>query len=846
MKPGTLRKALAVLLCGLWLAESLPTYAEPTTTPLPLITDAREVLAFQSADILRIRPQVERLIALRNAGQADSPEALALRAQALRKTLSGYLDVRRATNHIEVELAYTYAVMDREHRKQASINEFLNLLNFAQFSVFYTLEPYSRQDLKFKQSAEFTCIGAGLGLLLPVLGIINGKFAKAHNTAPPKALSPVLKGGPVDARGLPDSIDRFLDSTKPGQKLTRREEMFAVWKKRTGCNPADESTLCSLQSNTTSFGTLNNRIVLLWSLHTFVEDFDNALLALLTLVRAQSPSSLDAGNFAQAPVPSQPVPGLTTRAMNAARLLDVQSTAEKLSALNRAQDGVDSPGHVQLELKLLEAVMSGLLEMTIATDRIDGEVNYSYDVILSTLLMKRGKGLQKNFEANFIQSGVFSAIAGLLFLKGHSKAGNQMFVIESGIGTLLSSLALVQLRGGSRKIDTPPNSLSNLFKLETKSTSSSGHSFSPLVVAYLNSPTPQSTNGETHREYLLRQWKARRASTMDIDNPKNQIKLGGADVKYRDTIKIVQNRLTLLHSLRARLNDFDADLFDLVRDTGPHYKLSTQPGLDQHNSDAQLSPTARGIADILRVRSEADELVAAASRSSTAPSLVPKQLWMTRRLLYSVLDVSTAADVLDLEIDTEREAADRLKRMRDLSVQATNTANFFQINVLGLIIDGPLSLTGSERKQRYANRLNIVSGLMVGGLAGLTVIEGQGGIRLERVAPNTLASVFSLNAGNSPGLSQQICDFLNTPPLNLSTSETRMQILVNYWKQAKILKSNVSKQSVREKLAAVPAGHRVIDERLKLMTDRIRMLKDVKAIIQLMNDGTGDLLQAID
>ncbi len=837
----SIQRAWCVILATLLLMSPLRCYATEPATP-QVVENSRRLLATQCADILGVRKQLDQLLLLRESGQADSSEATALRAKILRKILVGYLDVRRSTNKLELELSYTYAILDREHRKQDDINQFLNLVNFAQFSVFYTLEPYMRIHKHFKTSAEFTCIGAGLGLFFPVVGIVHAKMAKAHHTAPPSALAPVLEGGPVDGKNLPESLEKFLDLPSPGKAVTRREEMFSAWKKRTGVDPHSAATLCSLQRNTASFAVLNKRIVLLWSLHTFVEDFDNALLSLLTLVRMTCSSSVGDGDV------SQTVSGLGQPASEAARLLRVQKLAAQLIEVNRSAKPTDSKLQAQLEVEFMEAVVCGLLEMHIATDQIDSELNYAYDVVLSSLLIKRGKGLQKNFEANFIQSGVFSAIAGLLFLKQHSKAGNEMFVIESSIGTLLSSLALVQLHGGRRKIDTPPNALADVFDLDARKP----HRFSPLVIAFLDSPSPRSTTGQTRKEYLLHQWKKYRISTMDIDKKKNQIKLAAADSKYRDTINIVRNRVSLLHSLRARLEEFDAGLFDLVRETGPQYEHIPAHRRSAHETTAQLAPTATGVANILGVQAQANKLAAAAQQDNPPPDLVSEQLWLTRRVLYAVLDVGRAVDAVDLEIAVEREAVDHLKRMRDLAIQMTNTANFFQINVLGLIIDGPLSLTGSARKNLYANRLNIVSGLTVGGLAGLTIIEHPGGVRLERVHPNTLAPVFNLDNNNAPVLSQEICDFLNAPTFHLSGSgatlsgETRMQKLVTYWQESKVISSKIESQSEKEKLAAVPPGHRQINERIKLISDRIRMLYDVRTMISLMDEGLSDLLRAIN
>lgn len=822
-------RLFCLLLCFLLLCER-QCYASVSSVDSQTSSDG-----WQAADVLQIRPELERLLDLRRAergNQSTNAEIQALRALILRKTLLGSLDVRRACSKVDIELAYTYAVLQREQHKQADVNQLLNVLNFAQFSTLYTIEPYLRINLKFKQSAVLTCVGAGIGTGLPILGILYNKYNRPKNTEPPNFLSNILDGGPVDTSGLPSSIERFFNSPYHGGQFSRREVLFSLWKKRYGVDASKKSSLCSLSGDgMKSFGVLNTRIVLLWSLHTFIEEFDQQLFALYSLMRnsdlPQSSANVD--------VPL--VNPLNPAAKEAARLLKITNAAGNLIYLN--SEGSDNIRRTDLEITLLETIVAGMLEMRVATNKIDGELNYAYDVVLSQLLARRGKGLQRNFEANFIQTGIFSSIAGLLFLKGYPKAGNEMFLVQGGVGTALTVLALWQMRGGKKKRDTSANSLAQFFEVGE----SSQYKFSPLVEEFMSAPAPDSRSGKSRREFLLHSWKERRIATVNLDSKATRASLAALSPTERDTIKIVRNRIDLLHSLKARLEEFNGSLYELLAATEP-----VKSGCDIVNTEVSanvLNPAAKGIVDILQLQPHLAFLNNNHLRSTTK-NVLEQKLFITRRVLSASLDETRAAAQLDLQIATETSARDRVARARDLAISMTNNANFFQINVLGLISDGPLGLSADPKLNLYGNRLNIVSGYMVGGLTAAAVVERHGGLRSTQAQPNLLSSAFGLKNSSNFQLSPSLLKFLQAVAPTSSDGRTRMEELVEYWKVSKILSCDVQRQSTREKLSANGPSHHYWSENIKLMTNRIRMLYDLKAVVSLMNYGLSELLQAVD
>ncbi len=825
-------RLLCALLCCLFFSQQC-IYASITGD-----TSTNSSSEFQAADVLQIRTEVDRLVRLEQEtgdSSSTSAEVLSLRAFILRKIFLGFLDVRRACNKVDIELAYTNGILQREQSKRGDVNLLLNQLNFAQFSALYTIEPYLRINDQFKASAILTCVGAGLGTALPVFGILYNKYTKAHNTAPPKFLAKVLDGGPVDGSGMPPTVERFLNAPKPGEQVSRREAMYELWKKRYGVDASKESSLCSLEGGSgKSLGLLNTRIVLLYSLYVSIEDFDHDLQSLLQMVLSHSR------------IDSKTGAGLGSLNMNAgsiecARLLNIEPAVEELIHLNRQNP--DSNRQRELDLYVMENVLSGMLDMRVATDKIDGELNYAYDVVLSSLLARRGRALQKNYEANFIQTGIFGGIAGLLFLKDYSKAGNTMFIIQGGIGATLSALALWQMRGGSRKIDTPPNSLAQFLNPDPQNQ----YHFSPLISRFLDSPSPASKEGKSRREFLIARWKERRVSTVKLQSKEEQEKLAAMPPTQRDTITIVRNRIDLMHSLKARLEEFDSELLALVEATNP-FEPKHDGACGAHTTSS-LTPAAAGVANILGFHLSADQSVGdqnSENKQAYKSATLQQKICITRTLLSATLEARKAADDIDLQIATETTAKDRIVRIRDLAINLTNNANFFQISILGIISDGPLGLSADPRLNLYGNRLNIVSAYLTGALTGATLIEQHGGLRLTKAEPNALGSALGIKTANDYQFSSTISKFLNAVAPTSLDGLTRKEELIKYWKTTKVTSVDVERRSTQEKLAANGPSHHFWSETIKLLNNRIRMLYDLKAVTDLIDVGLSDLVRALD
>ncbi len=787
------------------------------------INDALTPEAAQTADILGIRQEALQIIALQRRGENSETERHQLndqRARVLRKIFEAVLQLQAAESHLEIELDYTKDAITRQQRRTNNVNQFFNTLNFAQLGVLYgMIEPYSNINNKFTQSAICTTVGAGVGTILPVIGILYNKRAKASHLTPPAFMSPYLNGKPVDGSNLPPLVVGYLDSRPPGQSSSRREALNAVWKERFKADMTKKETLFGIDDGKPrSQFYLNNRLVLLWSLYTAIGGFNSDLLSLLSQVRgSQSIENQSASTRISSAT------SFGGGADDAARLLNLQPIIAELNSVDVSDGGSERKS--ELQITLLETLLSGSLNMAVASDTCQRELNYQYDVVLAKMLTRQGNFQQKLYEANFTQTGALSAIAGYCYLKGFSRAGSEIFLVSDGLGLGFTAVSFLALSGGWRKNETGPNSLADFFDLKP----ASQKGFSPLVMTYLNSPSPARADGKSRRQCLLEYW-SKNVSTVDLKNKKYLEKLGSMPSCKRDTIKLVLNRIALLSSLREQFNEFDVELLDLLRKVWPVTVATSSPCVN-----SGLTPSANAAATLLGVQG----LLAKEKQLDQKAKLL-----ITRQVLDGFLSVNTDTDVVGHEIDVEYQVLDRMVRFKDRIIQVTNNFNFLQLGILG-IVSGSLGLSTNSQNVLAGNHITIVSGYLVNSLALATILEQRGGFRPSKAEPNALGVAFGKNL-QQVKLSPVMVRYLNTVAPVSQTNTSRREELQKYWRESKVLNVNTKRDSVVQKLSAEGNAHHWWSETINLMNNRITMLFDLRAVLKSSSIGFDELLKAVD
>ncbi len=780
--------------------------------------------AAQTADILGIRQEAEQIISLRRSGASSDSERRQLnnyRALVLRRIFEAILQLQAAESQLEFEINYAYDAIAREQRKENTVNQFFNISNFAQMGTIGVIAPYAEINNKFKEESTLSLVSAGVGTALPIIGIFYTKYAKASHLTPPAFMSPYLNGKPVDGSNLPPLVVQYLDSPALGSSSTRREVLNTIWKK---CHKADMSKKETLRGiddgKARSQFYLNDRLVLLWSLYTTIEGFDSDLLSLLNQVRSTAIVDSPSSN-----TKIESSSGLGAGADDAARLLHLEPVIAELKSLDVS--GGDNERKRELQITLLETLISGGLDMAVAGDRCQKDLNYQYDVVLAGMTARQSNFIQKIYETNFIQSGVLGSIAASCFLKERPTAAGEVLLASGGTGLGFTAISFLALQGGWRKNQTEPNSLADFFNLRP----ASEKGFSPLVMAYLNSSSPKRTDGKSRRQCLEEFWTDNAVCTIDLKNRRSLEKLGSMPSCKWDTIKLVRNRIALLSSLREQYNEFDVELLDLLRKAWPVTIATSSPGVNSSG----LSPSADAAATLLGVQG----LLSTNQQTDQSTKLL-----ITRQVLDGFLSMTADANVVGHEVDREFKVVDLMERQKNRIIQLTNNVNFLQQGVFGLV-GSSLGLSTRSNYGLYSDRISITSSFMNTGLVLASMLEQHGGWRPGKAEPNLLGAAFGKNSEHI-NLSPVMIRYLNTVVPNSKTTLSRREELIKYWEESKVLNVNIKDNSVVEKLSAQGQGHRWYSETIKLINNRITMLFDLRAVLRSSSIGFEELLKAVD
>lgn len=812
------RNAVCILACVLiqpwYLAASAASAASAGTTNGALTPDAA-----QTADILGIRQEVEQIISLRRSGSSLSGERHQfniLRAHVLRKIFEADLQNQSAESRLEFEIAYAYDAIAREQRKESNIKQTLNAVNFTQFGVFSLVTSSEGLHNQFIYQSVQSLVSGGVGTVLGGASMLYGKVAKASHLTPPEFMWQYVSGGPVDLSNLPPLVVRYLDSREPGEIHTRREILNAAWKQQYKADLADKKTLFGIDDGKArSSGYLYNRLSLLSFLYNSIAGFNPDLLSLLNQVRGTATVDYPPSNTTV-----EPAAATTSGANDAARLLHLEPL---LAELNSLKPGEDPEREQELHITLLETLVSGGLDMAVAGDRCQKECNYQSDVVLAQLNSKQGNFMQKIYEANFIQGGGFGSTAGGLFLTHHVKPAAVTLRVSGGIGLILTGLSFYGMRGFSRKTDTGPNSLADFFNLRPDK------GFSPLVMNYLNSPSPKRTDGKSRRQCLIELWTNNSIATVNLKDQRSLEALGSMPSWKKDRVKLVLNRISLLSSLRQEFNEFDVELLELLRKAWPVTIAASS------DVNSKLSPSANAAASLLGVQG----LLSANEQSDENAKLL-----ITRQVLEGFLAMISDADLVGHEIEVELKAADRLERQRDRIVQLTNSVNFLQGGILGEVAGG-LGFRNNRRDSMYTSNIFIISSAISTTLAAISMLEQHGGWRRGEAKPNLLGAAFGKKSEHVM-LSPVGAKYLNSVAPNSRTNLTRREVLTKYWKESKVLSVDVKRDSAVQKLSAEGKAHHWWSETIKMINNRITMLFDLRAVLRSSNVGFYELLKAVD
>ena len=253
---------------------------------------------------------------------------------------------------------------------------------------------------------------------------------------------------------------------------------------------------------------------------------------------------------------------LRTDAQEASRILRVEPLVEKLKATKEA--GITA---TQLPRPIQQARLLCLVKIFIAMEEvrkvvgvINRELSVSYTA-LDSLTTKRDMAMNMLNTTIFMQAGVLGCISqGVNFKYGQPITSKTVATVNFSNITGLSAVGLLVPSIWSRRIDSPPNFLAHIFNESYRP----GDAEKSYLWRFMSSPISGSTDGLTRREVLIKHWEDFAALDSKQERQvKRLAAMPAGEERLSESIRILSQRITLLHDLKTHLEEFDGSLFEL-------------------------------------------------------------------------------------------------------------------------------------------------------------------------------------------------------------------------------------------------------------------------------------------
>jgi hypothetical protein len=252
---------------------------------------------------------------------------------------------------------------------------------------------------------------------------------------------------------------------------------------------------------------------------------------------------------------------------DAKELADLLNIKPLVSALRKSKEaGTDS---THLPRSLQQARMLCLWKILIASQevrKVVAAINFNLsrsNATLDALSAKRDMTLDMLNTFNFMQGGILGTIKQAASFPGHtvSQAARQEIAMTSfGTGTALAAIGLFVPSLWSRKIEPPPNILVHVFDPNYRPADAERN----YLWKFMNSPIPGSNLALTRRQILIKHWEDFEGlNSKDESRLKKLAASPSESEQLNESIRIISQRMDLLHDMKTHFEEFDTALYEL-------------------------------------------------------------------------------------------------------------------------------------------------------------------------------------------------------------------------------------------------------------------------------------------
>lgn len=253
-----------------------------------------------------------------------------------------------------------------------------------------------------------------------------------------------------------------------------------------------------------------------------------------------------------------------------------------------------------------------------------------------------------------------------------------------------------------------------------------------------------------------------------------------------------------------------------------------------------LRPDAKEVAQLLRIEPYIERVrQAELSGAKLDRPLLNAKVFCMWRILETAQEVRKFTAAIDKDLAASYVALDSLQSLRDNAQNAVNTFNFMQGGVLGIMKQ---SLFLNHRRQ--ASQYPLVVSASVGtGLSAINLLTQNIWFRKIDHEPNTLRHFFSDRYAPPDANRSYLWKFFNQQVPGSTHNLTRREVLMKHWESVAAL--NAKNEARLHKLSAAPIDQHAHFENIRLLTQRISLLYDLKTHVEELDASLYELQKSI-
>lgn len=260
-------------------------------------------------------------------------------------------------------------------------------------------------------------------------------------------------------------------------------------------------------------------------------------------------------------------------------------------------------------------------------------------------------------------------------------------------------------------------------------------------------------------------------------------------------------------------------------------------------SPSALTPAAREAASLLGILPKVERLIQIRNAKSD-PAATPTDEEMDLKVdvldkvLGASLEVRMISDRIDRELAWSFAIMDALQSKRQRNLNLLFAANFLESGILG-VIAGTYFL---KKQDQTGIEILLVSASISLGLSALSIMASRSGKRKIDGKTTILADVFHLPQPEPEHTFGLITRFLNSPEPQSTDNKTRIETMIESWREHHFTRDSSETNLVR--LASAQPQARKLKENIGLISARIHMLSDTQLSVEQLDIGLLELLRA--